>query len=56
MKHRVLLAVEFLAFLVMGASQMMVVVSNDRSTRALFASVVVVLLAVSLHIRNDRDR
>jgi hypothetical protein len=53
-KHRVLLVVEFLAFLVMGASLMMVVVSHDRSTRALFAVVVVVLFAMSLHIRNDR--
>ena len=53
-KHRVLLAVEFLAFLVMGASLMMVVVSHDRSTRALFAVVVVVLFAMSLQIRNDR--
>ena len=40
----------------MGASLMMVVVSNDRSTRALFAVVVVVLFAMSLHIRNDRGR
>ena len=56
MKHRVLLTLEFLAFMVMGASLMAVVMATEPPTRALFAVVISVMLIMSARINQERQQ